>query len=166
MALSFCDRMIVCCAMALAGCAAPPSVYQSFHVESGVGYREVRMGPARYSVAYADRKADAAAAYLDMRAAEICRDAGFPFFAFEKRGVEKFVRTENDLARPESQRMRAAGIPRWEDVLPDVRPKAATITYLAWGEVALLTAAEAAKRQDAVAVQNVLRSVPAPVGTL
>jgi hypothetical protein len=151
-------------ALALAGCAAPPSVYQSFHLESGIGYRDVRLDAGRYSVAYADRNQDTADAYLEMRAAEICRDAGFAYFAFEKRGRERFLRTENDLARPEYQRTRGAGIPVLDDLLPDVRPKSMVTTYLAWGEVRLLTAEQAQVRTDAIAVQALLRAPPARPG--
>ena len=166
MVLPFFKRTILCGALTLAGCAAPPSVYQSFHPESGTGYRDVRLEAGRYSVAYADRKADIADAYLQMRAAEICRDAGFSYFAFDKRGVEHFVRTENDLARPESQRMRARDVPVLEDVLPDVRPKAMITTYLAWGEMRLLTAEQAKNRNDAIAAAKVLGVPPSGPGTL
>jgi len=161
MSLSFFDRVILCGALVLTGCAAPPSVYQSFHVESGIGYRDVRLDAGRYSVAYADRTGGAADSHLEMRAAEICRDAGFAYFAFDKRGRESFVRSENDLVRPESQRMRAAGIPRWEDVLPDVRPKAMITTYLAWGEVRLLTAEQAQGATQVLRAADILQP-PAP----
>lgn len=148
--------------LALAGCTAslpPPLPFQAMNFGSDIsyGYKETKIDPAHYTVIYAGDREQLAQAYLERRAAQISRDAGFAYFAFDKRGIEVLKRSENDLVmRPNIRTIRDQGAASVNDYIPETHQGKVTTYYYAWGQVALLSAAQAQGNAGALQVSAVL----------
>lgn len=144
----------------LAGCAAPQLPQLPFQAMSSgsdlsFGYKDVRSDPRHYTVVYADNREAAAKANLQLRAAQIAKDAGFPYFIFERQGVNLVKRVENELQPRERPRtIRGQVVPN--DYVPETRLVGITLYYFAWGQVALLTETEGKASADALRAADML----------
>lgn len=145
--------------LALAGCASlsPPQPFQAMKATTDMtyGYRETKIDPMHYSVVYAGDNEQLAQAYLEQRAAQLSRDAGFAYFAFDERGVQVFRRRDNELVMRDSVLTGKVGA-KVNDFVPDRQVMSTTTYYYAFGQIALLSPAQAQGNADALQVNAVL----------
>jgi hypothetical protein len=81
---------IVLTLLALAGCA-DPTAYQPATTERGNGYSDQRLAENRFRVTFNGNsvtKRETLENYLLLRSAEVTRDAGYSWFAFDNRDTE------------------------------------------------------------------------------
>ena len=144
----------------LAVCACAPTLpfQQGSGQATSYGYSDTRLDATHYSVAYADNNAVSANAFLELRAAQIAKGAGFSYFAFDKRGDAVLRQTENDLSSDGRVRAHdATGRPfnPMENV-PTSNGIEITSYFYAVGQISLLTDDQARTNPKALRVNDVL----------
>jgi len=86
--------------LALAGCAHP-TLYVPATDEHSTGYSDQRLAQNRYRVTFAGNSStrrDMVENFLLLRSAEVTRDAGFDWFAFDTRNTEAKTTYHTDFA--------------------------------------------------------------------
>ncbi|MEI9996195.1 MAG: hypothetical protein WDM91_16485 [Rhizomicrobium sp.] len=84
----------------LAGCVSP-STYHPAQSDRGTGYSDQRLAENRYRVTFtgnSQTRRDVVENYLLLRAAEVTRDAGYGWFAFDNRDTEAKTTYHTDFA--------------------------------------------------------------------
>ena len=136
---------------------AQPFQAMNSNAQLDYGYRETKVDPSHYTVIYAGENQNTAETYLVKRAAQVARDAGYTYFAFDSRGVQVLKRAENDLVAPQRVKgPRDMGASNVNDYVPDMRRVSLTVYYYAWGHMALLSPAQAQTNPAALQVSAVL----------
>jgi hypothetical protein len=123
------------------------------------GYSDTKLDATHYAIAYADKNAERAGAFLELRAAQIAQFAGFRYFAFEKRDHTVVVRTVSDLSMDDVRQHAhdASGRPfNPMEMVPGQTSSERTIYYYATGHIAFLTDDQARGHAGAMAVSDVL----------
>ena len=145
----------------LAGCGAPtPLPYQpmAFMDKPSYGYAEAPKDALHYQVFYSDNREASAQNFLEVRAAQIARKAGFPYFVFDNRGTKIVTVTESDITLDEPRHIGiGAHTPNnVNDWIPTHHAMAATKYYYASGDISLLTDAQAKANAKAIPVAEIL----------
>ena len=143
------------------GCtpAALPFQPRSGNDVASYGYSDVRLDATHYAVAYTDKNAASAGAFLELRAAQIAQLAGFHYFAFDKRDNTVVVRTLSDLSMDDVRQHGhdASGRPfNPMEMVPGQISSERTSYYYAVGRIALLTDEQARDHAGAMTVSDVL----------
>jgi hypothetical protein len=142
-------------ALLVAGCAAAPLPYQARPGgELAYGYADGKIDALHYSIVYTDNNRARADDFLEFRAAEIARDAGFAYFAFDKRGTGTATKTEHQFEVQQSSQI--LGRQGFFSNAPKVSTSAVTQYFYAGGEISLLTQDQAKAEPKAIAVSDVL----------
>lgn len=143
----------------LAGCAISPLPYQKRSIASqSFGYSDAKLDSIRYSIIYSDKSKKQAEDFLELRAAQIAQNMGFPYFVFDKRGHDNVRYTESQLEQKNMSgaSSRAAHSNNVNDMIPDSYPMSVKIYYYAWGNISLLTEDQARDNNQAIQVGQVL----------
>jgi hypothetical protein len=154
--------------LSVLGCApaALPFQPRSGKDVASYGYSDAKLDATHYTVAYADKNAASAGAFLELRAAQIAQLEGFRYFAFDKRDHAVVVRTVSDLSM-DNVRQHAhdtSGRPfNPMEMVPAQISSDRTSYYYAMGQIALLTDDEARAHAGALAVSDVLARAASPV---
>lgn len=153
--------------LAVMGCtpAALPFQPRSGNDVASYGYSDRKLDATHYAVAYTDKNADSAGAFLELRAAQIAQSAGFRYFAFDKRDHAIVVRTVSDLSMDDVRQHGhdANGRPfNPMEMVPGQISSERTGYYYAIGQIALLTDDQARDHAGAMAVNDVLARGAAP----
>jgi hypothetical protein len=150
-------------AFLLAACAATPLPYQArTGNEPAYGYADGKIDALHYSIVYTDKDRDQADRFLEMRAAEIARNAGFAYFAFDKRGTGTVKKTENQFQTEQPDQSVRRGQTA-NDYIPEAYSGAVNMYFSAAGEISLLTAEQALGNPKAIEVRQVLAKMSANI---
>ena len=141
-------------AVLVAGCAAQTVPFQPMASvkEPSYGYKEVRRDAQHYQVIYSDRSEAVAQNWLEVRAAQIARQAGFSHVAFDKRGTVKATLNDIDMQLESRHNTGANNTFNPNDSVPTRHSYAATKYVYASAEVSLLNGPQ----PNAVAVADIL----------
>jgi hypothetical protein len=143
-------------ALLLAGCTAAPLPYQArTGGELAYGYADGKIDALHYSVVYTDNDRDRADNFLELRAAEIARNAGFAYFVFDKRGTGTAKKTENQFQTEQPDQSVRRGQTA-NDYIPEAYSGAVSMYFSAAGQISLLTQDQAKAEPKAIAVSDVL----------
>jgi len=140
----------------VAGCATEqPFQPMASVTKPSYGYKETRKDAQHYFVVYADSREAAAQNRLELRAAQIARTEGFPYFAFDQRAVNLVTVAEMDLVtgQPKSQFTTPM---RVNDQIPTQKFEGRQKYYYAAGEISLLTEEQARINGNAMRVAEIL----------
>lgn len=142
----------------VAGCAAPPpQPFQAMAATNGLayGYQQTKLDAIHYSVTYSADHQQTAQNYLELRAAQIARDAGFSWFVFQSRSMNVKRAVQSDLVPVQETR----GNPNnslTSGLVPDSVATSKTSYYYASGQLVLLTPDQAKANPGALEVSAVL----------
>jgi hypothetical protein len=145
-------------ALLLAGCAATPLPYQArTGSEPAYGYADGKIDALHYSIVYTDNNRARADDFLELRAAEIARDAGYAYFVFDKRDTGAATKFERQFGAQPPFQAKMLGLPSAANsYLPEVSTSAVTQYFYAGGEISLLTPLQVQGNAKAIAVADVL----------
>lgn len=154
-------------AVAVMGCmsAALPFQPRSGSDVASYGYSDTKLDATHYAVAYTDKNAERADAFLELRAAQIAQLAGFRYFAFDKRDHAVVVRTVSDLSMDDVRQHGhdTSGRPfNPMETVPGQVSSERTTYYYAMGHIALVTDDQARNHAGTMAVRDVLARAAAP----
>lgn len=131
------------------------------------GYSDAKLDATHYMIAYTDKNADSAGAFLELRAAQIAQSAGFRYFAFDKRDHAIVVRTVSDLSMDDVRQHGhdTSGRPfNPMEMVPAQISSERTSYYYAVGQIALLTDDQARSHAGVLAVSDILaRAATSPI---
>lgn len=152
---------IVLVATLAAGCAPETLPYQPMAsvTKLSYGYKDTKHDTQHYFVVYSDNREASAQNFLEVRAAEIAKGEGFPYFAFDDRDTNMVAVSENDINQDEPRHigiMNSHTPNTVNDLIPTQHPLGATRYYFASGHISLLTDAQAKVNAKAMAVKEVL----------
>jgi hypothetical protein len=144
-----------------AGCAPATLPYQPMAsvTKLSYGYKDTKHDAQHYFVVYSDNREASAQNFLEVRAAEIAKGAGFAYFAFDDRDTNVVAVSETDINQDEPRHigLRSSHTPNTvNDLIPTQHPMGATRYYFASGHVSLLTDAQAKTNAKAMRVADVL----------
>jgi hypothetical protein len=143
--------MLLC--VLAAGCAQTVPFQPMASVnEPSYGYKETRRDAQHYQVVYADKSVAAAQNWMEVRAAQIARQAGFSHIAFDKRGTLSATITDNEMALESRHNTGANNTFNPNDSIPASHSYAHTKYVYASAEVSLLNGPQG----NAVAVAEIL----------
>ena len=152
--------LVLLLAILAAGCAQTPLPFQPMAsvTTPTYGYKDTKRDAQHYFVVYSDNHEAAAQNFLEVRAAQIAKNAGFAYFVFDNRDTNVVTVTENDIRQDEP---RHAGIALHSpntvnDLIPTHHTVAVTKYYYASGHISLLTEAQAKANAQAMPVAEVL----------
>jgi hypothetical protein len=151
--------------LAVMGCTPTALPFQARNSKdvASYGYSDAKLDATHYTVAYTDKNAESAGAFLELRAAQIAQLEGFRYFAFDRREHAIVVRTVSDLSMDDVRLHGhdANGRPfNPMETVPGQISSERTAYYYAMGQIALLTDDQARGHADAMAVRDVLARAP------
>jgi hypothetical protein len=146
---------------AAAGCAPESLPYQPMAsvTKLSYGYKDTKHDAQHYFVVYSDNRETSAQNFLEVRAAEIAKGAGFPYFAFDDRDTSVVAVSETDIRQDEPRHIgiMSSHTPNTvNDLIPTQHALGTTRYYFASGHISLLTDAQAKANAKALAVREVL----------
>jgi len=144
----------------LSGCIAP-TPYKAADASNHAGYSQERLADNRFRVTFRGNSAtlrDKVEDYLLLRSAEVTRDAGYAWFAFDTRNTEAKTEYQTDFA----------GWPGWGpgfgwyrhswafDPFGHVATTVSSTKYEAYAEIILLTPEQAKADPHALRAEDVI----------
>ena len=142
-------------ALLVAGCAAPLPYQARPAGEVGYGYADNEIDALHYAIVYTDKNRARANDFLELRAAEIARDAGFAYFVFDKRGTGAATKFERQFQTQQPDQSVRKGQSA-NDYIPEAYSGAVTQYFYAGGDISLLTPEQARGNAKAIGVADVL----------
>ena len=146
-------------ALVVAACAPALPFQQGSGEGASYGYSDTRLDATHYSVAYADTNAASANQFLELRAAQIAKGAGYSYFAFDKRGDTVLRKTSATLDRDNTVLHAHDNTGRPFNPMENVPGSSGieiTSYFYAVGQISLLTDDQARANPAALKVNDVL----------
>jgi hypothetical protein len=157
-------------ALALAGCTAartlPFQALSNAALSSGrppYGYADSQVDAWKYAIIYTDSDKERAQSYLELRAAQIARDAGFPYFEFDNKIAGAVLRGAVHFGRKQfDQPLMRGAVQNPIDYIYAIRPDRVFQYFTAIGQISLLTAEQARGNHRAIEAAPLLARMAAP----
>ena len=150
-------HVLIASAFLLLAACATPTAYGPADANNHTGYSDQRLADNRIRVTFRGNSAtyrEMVEEYLLLRSAEVTREAGYSWFAFDTRNTEPRRPTTPTL--PDGGLAPLRGFRQRFDPLGRVETTIPTTRYEAYAEVALLTPDQAKREPSALRADDVI----------